>query len=129
MSTPVRLQLSRRKGFNLQALSKATNGLTVINVARPGRWGNPWSIRPPGWRGSWAVLGPGAPIGGVQCGNQEGAQLLAVKAFRTFAEAGPTQKHEPLRGKNLACWCKLGTPCHADVLIELANRPRCEAVG
>jgi hypothetical protein len=27
----------------------------------------------------------------------------------------------PLRGKNLACWCKLGEPCHADVLLELAN--------
>lgn len=128
MTTPVRLQLSRRKNFNLQTLSKATNGLPAINVARPGRWGNPWSIRPPGWCGSWAVLGPGAPIGGVRCGNQEGAQLLAVKAFRTFAEAEAAQKHEPLRGKNLACWCKLGTPCHADVLIELANRPRCEAV-
>lgn len=128
MTQPVRLQLSRRKGFNLQALSGATNDLPVVNVARPGQWGNPWSIRPPGWRGAWAVLGPGAPIGGVLCGNQEGAHLLAVKAFRTFAEAEPAEKHEPLRGKNLACWCKLGTPCHADVLIELANRPRCEAV-
>ncbi|WP_229722399.1 DUF4326 domain-containing protein [Xylophilus rhododendri] len=26
-----------------------------------------------------------------------------------------------LRGKNLACWCRLGTPCHADVLLQLAN--------
>ena len=26
-----------------------------------------------------------------------------------------------LRGKNLACWCPLDQPCHADVLIELAN--------
>jgi hypothetical protein len=26
-----------------------------------------------------------------------------------------------LRGKNLACWCKPGAPCHADVLLELAN--------
>ena len=26
-----------------------------------------------------------------------------------------------LRGKNLACWCKPGEPCHADVLLELAN--------
>ena len=26
-----------------------------------------------------------------------------------------------LRGKNLACWCKPGEPCHADVLIEIAN--------
>jgi Domain of unknown function (DUF4326) len=26
-----------------------------------------------------------------------------------------------LRGKNLACWCRLDRPCHADVLLELAN--------
>lgn len=26
-----------------------------------------------------------------------------------------------LRGKNLACWCPLDSPCHADVLLELAN--------
>ena len=26
-----------------------------------------------------------------------------------------------LRGKNLMCWCKIGKPCHADVLLELAN--------
>lgn len=26
-----------------------------------------------------------------------------------------------LRGKNLACWCPLGSPCHADVLLEIAN--------
>jgi hypothetical protein len=26
-----------------------------------------------------------------------------------------------LRGKNLACWCRLDQPCHADVLLELAN--------
>jgi hypothetical protein len=31
-----------------------------------------------------------------------------------------------LRGKNLACWCKLDAPCHCDVLLELANRPTCE---
>jgi len=28
-----------------------------------------------------------------------------------------------LRGKNLACWCKAGTPCHADILLRLANVP------
>ena len=27
----------------------------------------------------------------------------------------------PLRGKDLACWCALDKPCHADVLLELAN--------
>lgn len=28
-----------------------------------------------------------------------------------------------LRGMDLACWCKLDQPCHADVLIALANAP------
>ncbi len=31
---------------------------------------------------------------------------------------------EDLRGKDLACWCALDQPCHADVLLELANKPR-----
>ena len=26
-----------------------------------------------------------------------------------------------LRGKDLACWCPLDKPCHADVLLEIAN--------
>lgn len=28
---------------------------------------------------------------------------------------------EGLRGKDLVCWCSVGRPCHADVLLELAN--------
>ncbi len=27
----------------------------------------------------------------------------------------------PIRGRDLACWCRLDQPCHADVLLELAN--------
>ncbi|HUY27269.1 MAG TPA: hypothetical protein VMV27_07585 [Candidatus Binataceae bacterium] len=38
--TPVRMRLSRRKGFNLQGESRAINGLPALNVARPGPWGN-----------------------------------------------------------------------------------------
>lgn len=29
---------------------------------------------------------------------------------------------DELRGKDLACWCPLSSPCHADVLLELANK-------
>jgi len=29
---------------------------------------------------------------------------------------------QDLKGKNLACWCKPGWPCHADVLLKIANR-------
>ncbi len=28
-----------------------------------------------------------------------------------------------LVGKNLACWCPLNEPCHADVLIQLVTNP------
>jgi hypothetical protein len=40
----------------------------------------------------------------------------------------PVPDLEPLRGHDLVCWCPLTdasgqpVPCHADVLIELANR-------
>ena len=27
-----------------------------------------------------------------------------------------------VRGKDLVCWCPLDQPCHADVLLEVANR-------
>jgi hypothetical protein len=27
----------------------------------------------------------------------------------------------PLRGRDLVCWCPLDQPCHADVLLEVAN--------
>jgi hypothetical protein len=28
---------------------------------------------------------------------------------------------QTLKGKDLACWCRLDQPCHADVLLEIAN--------
>jgi hypothetical protein len=41
---PIRLQLSRKKGFRLDAASHAANGLPAVRVCRPGRWGNPYRI-------------------------------------------------------------------------------------
>jgi hypothetical protein len=32
------------------------------------------------------------------------------------------ERIEQLRGKDLVCWCALNNPCHADVLLELANQ-------
>jgi hypothetical protein len=51
----------------------------------------------------------------------------AVDAFRKLAysqfEAGALAEiaRHDLRGKDLACWCALDAPCHADVLLEIAN--------
>ena len=51
----------------------------------------------------------------------------AVACFRYYADTWIALTGgrwiEPLRGKNLACWCAPGAPCHADVLLELANTP------
>ena len=36
-------------------------------------------------------------------------------------QATPEELRNALGGRNLACWCPLDQPCHADVLLELAN--------
>lgn len=70
----------------------------TVYVGRPTKWGNPFKV-------------------GV-CGTVENC----FDAFRITAPYfDVTDDIEELRGKNLACWCKLGEPCHADVLLELAN--------
>lgn len=47
--------------------------------------------------------------------------LDAMDGYRTRNEI--VRRLPDLRGKNLACWCALDRPCHADVLLDLANRP------
>jgi len=121
MTRPVRLQLSRRKGFDLQENSRGVNGLPAVKVDRSTKWGNPYKAWPEIRKGDFFV--PATTI-------EE-----AVAAFRASWERSlskfPEQTREllgELRGKNLACWCKPGEPCHADVLLEFANGPVCEEV-
>lgn len=108
---PVRLQLSRRKGFDLQALSLATNGLPAVSVTRPhSMFQNRWKI------GTWSN----------RLGRAVATDAEAVECFRCTS-GWATEPHmiayvrECLCGYNLACWCKPGAPCHADVLLEIAN--------
>jgi hypothetical protein len=49
---------------------------------------------------------------------------MAVDAYRRWAKGHDEleyQVRQVLRGKDLACWCPLDQPCHADVLLEIAN--------
>ena len=121
---PMRLRLSRAKGFNLKALSHAMNGLEVVKVARPGFWGNPFTIT--------NKMKAGTKISG---GLYIAVPTIddAIACYRLLFEqeterANELRKRLPeLRGKNLACWCPypaLGTVdrCHAAILLELANR-------
>ncbi len=120
---PVRLQLSRRKGFDLQAHSRAVNGLPEVSVARPGKWGNPFVIHPNQKPGrSWSDSYFSVPTA------DEAVACYRLLFFEPLDPSPYTRAYilrsslNELRGKNLACRCKLGDPCHADVLLELANR-------
>lgn len=92
---------------------------TVV-VARPSKWGNPWTVA--------AYLDAG-----YKPESMADARRMCVEAFRQWMNGGShwafgqTQKGPPkdideLRGKNLACYCPLDQPCHADVLLELVNK-------
>jgi Domain of unknown function (DUF4326) len=132
---PVRLQLSRKKGFSLQALSLATNGLPAVNVARPSRWGIRFKIGRDDL--GWCVYDMSGRLI-VRAANKLGAHHLAVQNYRAWIEDWVLASRDglfaerfsvPLRGRNLGCWCALdGGPCHADFWLEIANRPICEAV-
>lgn len=149
MSAPVRLRLSRRKGFDLQASSQALNGLVAVNVARPTKWGNPFDFRKSDC--GWLALSYGCRA------DRLGRQAASVKAFAEWVTppkkkgrrlvrmergvrlgddersiqigprfvVGPPPTYDEIRarlgGRNLACWCALDQPCHADVLLKLAR--------
>jgi hypothetical protein len=93
MSDPIRVQLSRKRGWRMPP--------NTVKVCRPSKWGNPF-------RADW-------PEGGKD-------RAWAVSAFRGALTADViAEARRELRGKNLACWCPLNEPCHADVLLEVAN--------
>lgn len=116
MTAPVRLRLSRARGFDLKAHSLAINGLPAVNVARPGPWGNPFVVGVEGTRETCVWLHRKILAGGtcLTCKTPIDAQRSAERyACDHIAE---------LTGKNLACWCALdGKPCHADTLLKIAR--------
>ncbi|MDX0601669.1 DUF4326 domain-containing protein [Sinorhizobium medicae] len=117
MTKPIRLQLSRRNGFDLRALSESINGREAMHVGRPGPWGSPFVVGKHGDASHCVDLYKALLAGLLRVGGDPDIEALA-RTRRFVAE----NVHE-LRGKNLACWCRPGAPCHADVLLQVANRP------
>jgi hypothetical protein len=110
---PCRIQRSRAKGWRMPE--------NTVYVGRPTRWGNPFS-------GPLAAERFRLWLGG-KMSVFEAATLMnwpcSPLAAAVINDCAPRE----LRGKNLACWCALDQPCHADVLLEIANAPlRCEGV-
>jgi Domain of unknown function (DUF4326) len=103
---PVRIQRERTKGFNLQAASP--NGLLVVSVCRPGKWGNPHKISDHDGDASKVVKMYEADLMNLILKDKNGTPLFY-------------QLNE-LKGKNLACFCGLDQDCHADLLLELSSK-------
>jgi len=93
---PERIQFVRGKAM------RSPNGLPCAYVGRPSRFGNPFNSR-------------GVPD-----------RRVAVRLYKNHLAGSPElidQARRMLRGKNLACWCPLdGEPCHADLLLAVANK-------
>ena len=105
---PERIQLRRTKGWRLQEVSLALNGLPAVKVDRSTRWGNTYAVGED-FDSAW------------ECVEHYHHDIDKAQCFRP----GDYEAWiAPLRGKNLACWCSPDAEhCHADRLLELANTP------
>lgn len=97
-----RVRLKRKKGW------RKPEGAVV--VARPSHWGNPFRIGPDGDR--------------AECVARFGD---AFRSGRLSFTADDVRRE--LVGRDLACWCPLEGPCHADILLEAANGGGVEEAG
>lgn len=111
---PKRIQRKRTKGWKMPE--------NTVYVGRPTKWGNPFKVS-------------NGDCDHPDCGPKSHPLITAQKAVDAFRNNLPgilkvisRQKRfsgDPLaelRGKNLACFCPLNQPCHADVLLEIANK-------
>jgi hypothetical protein len=107
---PQRIQRLRTKGWRMPQ--------DAIYVGRPTRWGNPCQII----RKYFVV-----DENGYEHYTEPNAErAVAARLFRDALFADrlliTVEDVDELRGRDLACWCPLDQPCHADVLLEIANQ-------
>ncbi len=129
MNKPVRIQRKRTKGWRMPE--------NTVYVGRPNTWANPFRVghdsgifdgkdgRILGFRDQVEILMPN--LTSEQAVDLYKAWMNGItspemyphghRAFRPSIKMAKIY----LRDKNLACWCPLDQPCHADVLLELAN--------
>lgn len=101
---PKRHQLSRRKGY------RKPDG--VVSVSRPGKFGNPFKTADEFRQALDLYLNGYIDFFSALTNDYQYDRIIDI-----------AENLEQLRGKDLACWCGPDKPCHADVLIEFANRP------
>lgn len=124
IARPQGLQLSRDKGFDLQAASRALNGLPAAKVDRSTMFGNPFPVDVYGavkavdlfdrWSHGRMSMLELSQLSRRDRYSDRGVSLVTVLQWMR-------EDLGRIRGKNLACWCALGARCHRDVLLEVAN--------
>lgn len=107
-AVPTRIQLRRSKGWRMPP--------NTVKVDRTTKWGNPLIVGQYGTQARCAELFE-LLLGGLLCVSADN-----IPAQRRYLAMAMRDRAE-LAGKNLACWCRPGTPCHAEVLLRL-NAPR-----
>jgi hypothetical protein len=127
--SPQRIQRKRTKGWWMPE--------GAVYVGRGSRWGNPFHVHKghtlvgPEWlevRSNWGrVTARAATCAYISSSEVIGPRRLVSNFGSLMYIRGRDEAEQleawlsPLRGKDLACWCPLDQPCHADVLLELAN--------
>lgn len=83
----------------------------TVKVDRSSRWGNPFAVGMPGIPDVATAV---ARFREAMDGAGFGDAALDAQFARDHIR-------RELRGRHLACWCPLDGPCHADLLLEIAN--------
>ena len=117
---PKRIQRHRTKGWRMPE--------GAIYVGRPTIWGNPYRVIRQG-KTTWEVYAfeESSPTASFVSRTGVEARAFAVERLLCLIDNyldpwGADRIRNELAGSDLACWCPLGQPCHADVLLEIANR-------
>ena len=90
----------------------------TVYVGRGSKWGNPFIVGKHG-NAERCVTLYARVMAGYLCLSVDHACVERQKALMAYA----LKNIGKLRGKNLACWCRANQPCHADILLQMANRP------
>ena len=97
---PHRVRLRRSKGWTMPP--------NPVKVDRTTRWGNPFTSQ---------------EAGSIEAAVARHGAWLSGQAAAPDGRAPPDadEIRAALRGHHLACWCALDGPCHADLLLKIAN--------
>src|SRR5690625_4484406 len=107
MTTPQRIQRRRTKGWRMPE--------GAIYVGRPSKWCNPVRV------GSVVHCESAGRSWSRRMTADDAVSFFEVDLRCGFLRFGIEDIRRELRGHDLVCWCPLDSPCHADVLLELAN--------